>query len=202
MISWVMSLYIFSGLLMLLGVYFTIRYRPYCTLKSPERELAMELHRKQLLDEPMSDDAKLQLDLYLSQTKRYSIWQFIILISVIPHILISIGEFNALSFSPYLLSILCVLPLIVIRPYMLPFCYRTFPASILWKFNDEYLEKLNVYHKKRYGKQLDITESNIYTSQEFSLKMFFFYRSISNFGIVLHLFLDVFFVLNRSSIIN
>ncbi|HQS67663.1 MAG TPA: hypothetical protein PLM93_10820, partial [Sulfuricurvum sp.] len=36
------------------GAYFTIRYRPYCTLKSPEREIAMELHRKKLMNEKMS----------------------------------------------------------------------------------------------------------------------------------------------------
>lgn len=202
MASWVIPLYIFSGLVMLVGVYLTIRYRPYCTLKSPERELAMELHRKQLLNESMSNTAKLKLNTYLSHTKKYSIGQFVILIAVIPHILISIGEFKALSFPPYFFVVLCVLPLFAIRPYMLPFCYETFPASIFWKVNDEYLKKLNIYNKKRHGKQLDKTETNIYTNQEFSLKIFFLFRNVPNFGVVVHLFLDVLFILNGSLTIN
>ncbi|MHB8099123.1 MAG: hypothetical protein ACYDD5_06015 [Sulfuricurvum sp.] len=54
MAPWITPVYIISGVVMVIGAYFTIRYRPYCTLKSPEREIAMELHRKKLMNEKMS----------------------------------------------------------------------------------------------------------------------------------------------------
>lgn len=187
---------------MLIGVYFTIKYRPYCTLKNSESELARELHLKQLLGEPMSENAQLQLNRYLLQTNIYVFGQFLIFISVIPHILISIDKFNALSFPPYFLILICTLPVIVIRPFMLPFCYRTFPSSILWKYTDEYVEKLKIYNKKRVGKELTTTELKIYRNEEFSHKMFFLYRNVSNFGVVLHLLLDVFFVLTKGIVVN
>jgi len=209
MISWVMSLYIFSGLLMLLGVYFTIRYRPYCTLKSPERELAMKLHRKKLLDEQMTEKESYKCDDYLMQTKKYSIGDFVLFISILLHVFIFAGNgwFN-LSLL-YYLSIVCMTVIITVKNIYLPFCFQNFPANTLWSLKDEYLESLNVYHKKNHGIQLDEsslktfkTESNILKSEESALKMFLFYRYSINFGVVLHLVLDVWFGLNGSLIIN
>ncbi len=94
MVSWIIPLYIFSGLLMLIGVYLTIKYRPYCILKSPERELAMELHRKKLLDESMTKNEKLKLDSYLSQTKKYSFGDFMLFFGILVHVFIFVTQLS------------------------------------------------------------------------------------------------------------
>jgi hypothetical protein len=198
MISWVMSLYIFSGLLMLLGVYFTIRYRPYCTLKSPERELAMELHRKQLLDEPMSDDAKLQLDSYLSQTKKYSFGDFVMFLGVLIHIFIFVGN-EWFHLTPlYFLSMFCLLPILIATSNFTPYCFIPF-LGLLWKIDKEHsLSHICIEQKKANGEQLNKDELHLYKSNQSQQKMFEYYRYSLNGGVVLHLSLDVFFALNGS----
>ena len=198
----VMLVYIFTGLLMLMGVYFTIKYRPYCTLKSPEREISMKLHRKKLLDELMTEKENYELNGYLIQTKKYSLGNFLILIAALVHIFIFISKFGFYLSPLYFLSILSILPILAIKGYMLPFCYQHFPANVLWSLKDDYLKGLDVYNKKLHGMQLDKPESNIYSNEEFALKMFLVYRYAPNIGVVLYLLLDVWFGLNGSLTIN
>jgi hypothetical protein len=202
MILWVMSLYVFSGLLMLLGVYFTISYRPYCTLKSPERELAMELHRKQLVDEPMSYDAKLQLDSYLSQTKKYSFGDFVMFLGVLIHIFIFAGN-EWFHLTPlYFLSMFCLLPILINTSNFTPYCFIPF-LGLLWKIDKEHsLSHVCIEQKKANGEMLNQDESDLYKSNKFQQKMFEYYRYSLNGGVVLHLSLDVLFALNGNLIIN
>lgn len=202
MISWVMSLYVFSGLLMLLGVYFTIRYRPYCTLNSPERELAMELHRRRLLDEPMNDDAKLQLDSYLSQTNKYSFGDFVMFVGLLIHILIFAGN-EWFHLTPlYFLSMFCLLPILITTSNFTPYCFVPF-LGLLWRINKEHsLSHICIDQKKTNSEILNKNELYLYNNNKSQQKMFEYYRYSLNSGVVLHLSLDVLFALNGSLIIN
>ena len=187
---------------MLLGVYFTISYRPYCTLKSPERELAMELHRKQLVDEPMSYDAKLQLDSYLSQTKKYSFGDFVMFLGVLIHIFIFAGN-EWFHLTPlYFLSMFCLLPILINTSNFTPYCFIPF-LGLLWKIDKEHsLSHVCIEQKKANGEMLNQDESDLYKSNKFQQKMFEYYRYSLNGGVVLHLSLDVLFALNGNLIIN
>ena len=83
--QWIMPLYIISGIVMAIGVYFTIMYRPYCTLKSPEREIAMELHRKKLMNETMSTEEAEKNELYKKNTKIHLRWAGVLVFSFWTH---------------------------------------------------------------------------------------------------------------------
>ena len=82
---WVIPLYIISGIVMAIGAYLTIRYRPYCTLKSPEREIAMELHRKKLMDEAMSKDELERNKFYTRNTIIHLRWAGALVFAFLVH---------------------------------------------------------------------------------------------------------------------
>ena len=91
MVPWIMPLYVFSGIIMAIGAYLTIRYRPYCTLKSPEREIAMELHRKKLMNESMHGEEKRKNEFYKNNTKIHLRWSGILVIATWIHFFVLIS---------------------------------------------------------------------------------------------------------------
>jgi hypothetical protein len=76
-----MPLYIVSGIVMLVSAYFSFKYRPYCMLKSPEREIAMELRRKKLrtielgVKNEMSNEEEKQYDYFMHNHYLNGFWQ-------------------------------------------------------------------------------------------------------------------------------
>ncbi len=78
--SWITLLFIFSGLLMLVGIYLAMKYRLYCTLNSPERKIAMELYRKKLTNNKMSSKEIEKYELYRRDSKLYTIGMRILLL--------------------------------------------------------------------------------------------------------------------------
>ena len=202
-------IYQLSGILMLLGVYFTIKYRPYCTLKSPEREIAMELNRKKLLKEKISFEDKNKLSKYLTQTIKYSFGDFILFIGILVHIAIFAGN-EWYNLSPlYYLSMALVVIVIVRKGYLMPFCFEPFLAMLLWNNKETELKILNIYHKKNNGDRLDTStlktykpEAYLYKYEEEEFKFFLFSRFSVNFGVILHLVLDTFFGLIGGLVIH
>ena len=196
MITTAIQIYILSGFIMIIGAYLTYKYQFYCTLKSPVREDAMILHRKKLLELPMTNQENKQLTSYLLHANIASFGSFLIIIFGLVHILLYARIFD-FSLSPlYYLSTLCILPIVVINGHQLPTCCQPFPAIILWKSKNEHLESLNVYYKKREGIELNEGELNIHKMEEFSLVMFFIYKYMPIIGVILFSILDIWYGLN------
>lgn len=200
MAHWVIPLYIISGTVMAIGVYLTIRYRPYCTLKSPEREIAMELHRKKLMNEPMNEEEKRQNEIYKLQTKKYSLGDFLLMISIPLHVFAGMDWFYLSSL--YFLSVFSMLVIFVMPGRLMPYCFIYFTASF-WKIKDEYfLSYVNACLKGAKGEILVEDELKKYKNERADFWFFAFYRYAINFGVVLHLLLDVWFGVNGSLVVN
>jgi hypothetical protein len=148
MAHWVIPLYIISGIVMAIGAYLTIRYRPYCTLKSPEREFAMELHRKKLMNEIMSQDEIKKNELYKRNTHLFNYWSGVLAISAIVHIFILIG-----SIGTDLMMVKIIIGLIIFGEHGwitgttngLPYCIKFFSFGGWSKA--EQLSYINGYYK-------------------------------------------------------
>ena len=201
---WIMPAYIISGVVMAIGAYLTIRYRPYCTLKSPEREIAMDLHRKKLMNERMSRGETEQNGLYKYQTIMYKRGNLILFIGIPVHIFIFAGNFWYSLAPLYYISMLSLLPIILpSRNYFDTYCIGAMPAEYVLKSRKEYfLDHINIYQKNIKGEILSEKEFSLNKIERFQQKFFYFYRSALNIGVVLHLILDVWFGLNGSLTIN
>lgn len=202
MAHWVIPLYIISGIVMAIGAYLTIRYRPYCTLKSPEREIAMELHRKKLKNEACSNNENRLFEGMMYETKYYSLGDFLIVISAFVHILIFAGNLWYLLSPIYYVSLLCIITIFVAKTYFLPFCFQKFPILLLSNMNKEHLVYLDAFWKKSHAKFLKKNELKILAEEESALHFFRYYTYIMNFGVVLHLLLDLWFGISGSLTIN
>lgn len=203
MAHWIIQLYVISGIVMAIGAYMTIRYRPYCTLKSPERELAMELHRKKLMNKVLSEEEEKHIAYYQYSSKMYMYGSFILFISIPIHILIFAGnEWYQLSYA-YYLSLSCSIPAMISGFSYSPFCHRDLPAYFIWSKDPEYyLPHINAYLKKAKSVTVTKEELHLIKNDKYETDLFLSIRFILNLGVVLHLALDVWFGLNRSLIIN
>lgn len=203
MAPWVMPLYIFSGIIMAIGAYLTIRYRPYCTLKSPEREIAMELHRKKLMNEPMNREEIEANNLYKFKTIMYMRGNLILFIGVAVHIFIFAGN-SWYSLTPlYYMSMISLLPVFIRNSSHDPYCTRN--SSVLHSINSQkehYLIYIHIFQKKEKGEILNDDQTQLYKDEHGYHIFHIVYRNILNFGVVLHLILDVWFGLNGRLIIN
>ncbi len=192
----IVLIYAISGVLMAIGVYFTIRYRPYCTLKSPEKEKAMELHRKQILEEPMSEEEVEQVNKYISMSNKYVFGDVILLYSIMLHIFFGLGFFN-LSPLYFLSVVLMAFKIASVKSSgWEPFCFlvKTFFSGEGYK--RRYLKYINVYLKKINGEILSDDENIIYKDERNNVIFFIFFRYTVNTGVLLHLTLDIWFALN------
>ena len=191
---WIMPAYIISGIVMAIGAYLTIRYRPYCTLKSPEREIAMELHRKKLMNEPMNEEEK-QLNIINDQdTSKYLYGDLILFIFIPLHLIpFFVDRLDSLSMIYWFSSLLLISKFIHIADNT--FCFG-------WNFKNEGLEECVLYGKLSNGELLSIEESKKIQMDQLKLSNFLLIRFLVNFGVVLHLTLDVWFGISGSLIIN
>lgn len=194
MAVWVMPLYIFSGIIMAIGVYFTIRYRPYCTLKSPEREIAMELHRKKLTHKAMNDEEKRQNNSYEKNTLKYLYGDGILFIFIPIHLLLFfITGWYSLSLIYWLSSLLLISKFIHIADSV--FCFG-------WYFKREGLDECILYSKLSKGELLSTEESKKIQMDQLKLSNFLLIRFLVNLGVIVHLSLDALFGLNGSLMVH
>jgi hypothetical protein len=186
-------LYIISGMVMAIGAYFTIRYRPYCALKSPEREIATELHRKKLLNEPMSEEEEYKNNVYKKNTQIYNYLSGLILLASVVHIVLFINS----SMGETLMAKVTI-GLIIFgqstwltgSTNRLPHCIKFFGLGGQSK-NDQ-LNSLNALMNNTAKYNFLTHPTKYFQLQQFSLM----------FGIILNILLDVWFGLNGSLMVN
>ncbi len=184
MAIWGMPLYILSGFLMMIGVYLTIKYRPYCTLKSPERELAMELHKKKLMNENMSSKQIEKYEIYQSDTKLFSMGMRILFITSFIHIGILIGN-DFFGLFLYKLSVILLIPMYV-RSYS-TICFS-------WVFSESKETIVNtiiIYLNKYKGKVLNEEDSKFYKDERYADREFLIVTFAFKIGVILILVLDL-----------
>ena len=178
---WGMPLFIVSGLLMLVGVYLVIKYRLYCTLKSPEREIAMELYRKRLTNNKMSSKEIEKYELYRRDTKLYEIGMRILLLIAPIHILILTlidHQFSLLS-GIYKMSAMLIVP---------TYIYSSVPVCFSWVFSVEkktLLNTITIYLKKIKGNFLSDKEIKFYKDEQYTDKEFVIISFLFKIGVIL-----------------
>jgi len=185
--AWGMPLFVVSGLLMLVGIYLAIKYRPYCTLKSPERELAMRLYKKKLMNVNMSSDEIQKYELYIRDTKLYAIGMRILLLITPIHTLILTlidPQFSLLS-GIYIISAVLIVP---------TYIYSSVPVCFSWVFSVEketLLNTITIYLKKFKGDFLSDEEIKFYKDEQYTDKEFMIVSFLFKIGVILVLFLDL-----------
>lgn len=194
MAHWVIPLYIISGIVMAIGAYFTIRYHPYCTLKSPEREIAMELHRKKLINEPMSEKEEYKNNVYKKNTQIYNYWSGLILLASVVHIVLlinsSMGE-TLMAKVTIGLMIFGQSTWLTGSANRLPHCIKFFGLG--GQSRNDQLNSINTLMQDNTAEYNFLTHPTKYFQlQQFSLIL----------GIMLSILLDVWFGLNGNLTIN
>lgn len=177
---------------MAIGVYFTIRYRPYCTLKSPERETAMELHRKHLLSERMNKEEIQSFKSFQKATVSFSFWETILYFTILIHLISGLKWMG--QSEVYWIPIICSLIVISFNMAVVGGNqYRYDRGS-----KETVLNKLNGHLKSLAGENLTKDEerlSKIAESNQFMLNAYWY---ILNFGVIIYLILDAWFILNSN----
>lgn len=155
------------------------------------------------MNESISEEEEKTSLYYQHHTKIYMYGSFILFISIPIHILIFAGnEWYQLSYA-YYLSLACSVPAMISGFSYSPFCHEDLPAYYLWKReSQDHLPHINAYLKKAKSMILTKEELNLIKNDEYQIHFFLLVRFILNLGVVLHLFLDVWFGLNGSLTIN
>ncbi len=184
------KIYILTGILMLIGVYFTMRYSPSCALKKDEHETEMKLHKKKLLNILKNQKEKELYESYKKSQSLYRIGTFILFSSVLIHILIVVNALDSNLSIMHYISISCLsvfyIPLATYRENC--FEYSIFASS---KEND--LNGINLYFKNLNGEKLNKDESKANKEYQYSRNELTIVRYAINFGAISLLILDIFF---------
>lgn len=188
MAPWIMPVYIISGVVMAVGVYFTIRYRPYCTLKSPEREIAMELYLKTLKNESMNiEEEEERYRGFKKETSLFTNGMRILLISTSIHIVTLVGSGLLWSMPIYGISIFLMLP--IHKYYFNPFCFS-------WVFNPSkafVIDRIRICQKQSRSKFLHEDELKEYKSEMSNQKEFYVVSNLLKLGVITNLIFDIWF---------
>lgn len=188
----IVKIYILTGVLMLIGVYLTIRYTPRCIINNTE----MILQRKKILNESMNKEEMQLFEYYEKNGFLYNIGSFILFVSVLIHILIvldALGESISILHYISMSSLLLYIP--KVNTGFRSNCFENInlPISMTLTSNENTLNGLNLYFKNLNGELLNEDESRAYKAYRYNLKEVFFVRHAINFGVVLLLILDIFF---------
>ena len=187
MAPWVMPLYIFSGIIMAIGAYLTIRYRPYCTLKSPEREIAMELYLKTLRNESMHIEEEKRYRGFKKETSLFTNGMRILLISTSIHIVTLIGSGLLWSMPIYGISIFLMLP--IHKYYFDPFCF----SWVLRPSKAFIIDRIDICLKQSRSKFLHDDELKEYKSEMNNQKEFYVVSNLLKLGVITNLIFDIWF---------
>lgn len=185
------QIYIFSGILMLIGVYLTIKYTPKCIISNVE----MILQRKKILNESMHKEEIQLLNNYEKNGLRYNIGSFILVLSVLVHILSIIEALGEHITIVHYLGIACSILIYTAKSGYRSNCFRNmyYPYSLVLTSNENTLNGINLYFKNLRGEQLDEDELKAYSIYKYDVKEVVFVRYAINFGIILLLILDILF---------
>lgn len=184
------KIYIFTGLLMLIGVYLTIKYTPRCIITTTE----MTLLRKKILNENIHKNEQQTLDHYETNGFRYNIGNFILLISILLHILSFLKIQDDHISVIYYLAIVCAIPMYVTRMGYRTNCFNTmfYPISLVQTSNETTLNGINLYLKHSRDEELDEDELKAYKKYKYAVNEVIILRHATNFGVILLLILDIF----------
>ncbi|MDD5159816.1 MAG: hypothetical protein PHI47_07180 [Sulfuricurvum sp.] len=190
MAPWVMPLYIFSGIIMAIGAYLTIRYRPYCTLKSPEREIAMELHRKKLMKESMSEEEDKKEKEIMRANRIFGYWVRIISIAIVVHLGILFILFMRMNWH-------LEMPLYIVSGFLLILSHINWftNANVIFPFclfnsKDKELAILEIYHQQKIG-TLNLDEQQIMKNTKTEIMFHSWQRVTFYSAIFLHILASV-----------
>ena len=191
MAPWIMPAYFISGVGILAGGYFTYKYKPYCMLDSPQREIGMELFRKKLRNESFSNTELEQYQIFEWADRMDSIWRHRVLgLSMLVHLpmlfLLAISSNWAIEMPLYIVSgfflfIGGIDSFIMIT--VLPFCISEMP--------DRKLEILDSFHKKINGLALNNENIRDINNSETEIKWYSWQIKILFFGLGLHILASV-----------
>ena len=185
--QWIMPLYIISGFGMLIGGYFTYKYKPYCMLNSSQREIAMELFRKKLRNEFLSHTELEQYQIFEWADKMDSIWRHRVLgLSMLVHLsilfLLAISSNWVVEMPLYIVSgfFLFIGGIdFFTQGFALPFCIST--------LLDRKLEILDSFHKKINGLPLNNEDIRNINNSDKEVKWYSWQQKILFFGIGIHI---------------
>jgi sterol desaturase/sphingolipid hydroxylase (fatty acid hydroxylase superfamily) len=191
MAPWIMPAYFISGVGILAGGYFTYKYKPYCMLDSPQREIGMELFRKKLRNESLSNTELEQYQIFEWADKMDSIWRHRVLgLSMLVHLpmlfLLAISSNWAVEMPLYIVSsfLLFIGAIDVFTPGLaLPFCIST--------LLDRKLEILDSFHKKINGVPLNNEDVRNINNSDKEIKWYSWQIKILFFGLGLHILASV-----------
>jgi len=187
MAAWVIPLYIFSGLLMVAGLYLSMKYHLYCTLKSPEREIAMELYRKKLTNSKMSLKEIEKYEFYRRDTKLYTIGMKTLFLSAPLHAftLIIINHQFILVPEIYIVSYLFIVPIYVTSES--PICLPWFIGAD----KETILKMITIYLKKNKGEFLRDKDMNFYKHEQSIYNIFIVMNFLFKIGVTMVLASDL-----------
>ena len=183
---------------MLVATYISIKYRPYCVLSTPEREIAMELHRKSIVGEVMSREDTKKYTSYSMRRHTYKLAKLILLFSILIHLFIFFQN-GWIALSPlYYVSILALLFIFLGNNSPDPYCIRGKSAKDYMTSQDKvYLRYIAVYQKQNSKESLSSSEELLLRDENGYTKFFIFYSWSITFGVALNSILDVVFILNK-----
>lgn len=191
MVLWVIALYIFSGLLMAVGLYLSMKYRLYCTLKYPEREIAMRLYKRKLMNINMSSNEIEKYEVYKNTTKLHIIGMNILYLSTPIHsflILFFDNQFIILT-GIYKMSLIFIAPMYVSFYEFAPICLWWFLSNNFDK--EDILKYITIYLKKYKGDYLSEKDTKYYEDMQYAETPFMIVSSLFKTGIILILVLDL-----------
>lgn len=191
MAPWIMPAYFISGVGILAGGYFTYKYKPYCMLDSPQREIGMELFRKKLRNESFSNTELEQYQIFEWADKMDSIWRHRVLgLSMLVHLpmlfLLAISSNWAMEMPLYIYSALFLFigqANVFTAGIGLPFCTST--------LRDRKLEILDAFHKRINGLPVTSEELRDINYSETEIKWYSWQLKILFFGLGLHILASV-----------
>jgi len=199
-----MNLYITSGLLMLLGTYIILKYRPYCMLKGPELESAMALYKKKFLKEKLGLDGRAKYNNYYEGcAKKHKLGIFVLFIAIPVHLFIFFANSWETLTPLYYVSIVGLSLIFIQNSNPDPFCTRQKSLSdIMETSEDVYLKYIDVFQKHQKQEPLNEEEQRLFDDEKGYQNFFLFYVWGISTATVLHLLLDIWFFLNDGLMIG
>ena len=184
------KIYIITGLSMFIGVYLTIKYTPRCIITTTE----MILLQKKILNENIYKNELKALNNYETNGFRYNIGYFILLLSILVHILSFLEILDDNISVIHYLAIVCAIPMYVTRIGYRTNCFATmfYPISLIQTSNENTLNGINLYLKHSRGEILDEDELKAYKKYKYAVNEVIIFRHATNFGVILLLILGVF----------
>ena len=185
------NIHIITAILMLVGVYLTIKYTPRCIINLTQ----MRLLKKSILNESMQHNEIKILDNYTNNATNYNIGSFLLFLSILIHIITIIEILDEHISVLHYIAIACSILIYTARSGYRSTCFRTmfYPDSILQTSDENTLKGINLYLKYLRGEELTEDELKSYKAYKYDVKEVIIIRFIINIGVISLLLLDIFY---------